>query len=104
MATSLCIYAHTVDRRKRMARLKMVQMMLTEQTEAGKGAADAEPMWAGVIASGVIARVVIAPLLDTTSVLVLNVSRRKEMVDPIGLEPTTSSVSRKRSNQTELRV
>jgi hypothetical protein len=30
--------------------------------------------------------------------------RRVEMVGPNGLEPSTSSVSRKRSNQTELRA
>ncbi len=30
--------------------------------------------------------------------------KRKEMVGPNGLEPSTSSVSRKRSNQTELRA
>jgi hypothetical protein len=30
--------------------------------------------------------------------------RRLEMVGPNGLEPSTSSVSRKRSNQTELRA
>jgi hypothetical protein len=40
---TLCIYVHTVDRRKRMARLKVIQMMLTEQPAAGKER-DAEPM------------------------------------------------------------
>jgi hypothetical protein len=32
------------------------------------------------------------------------VSARNDMVGPNGLEPSTSSVSRKRSNQTELRA
>jgi hypothetical protein len=31
-------------------------------------------------------------------------NRRLKMVGPNGLEPSTSSVSRKRSNQTELRA
>jgi hypothetical protein len=42
-----------------------------------------------------------APARDSWGILLIPM---KKMVGPNGLEPSTSSVSRKRSNQTELRA